>query len=160
MSASAGVRCPMCARRTTSRRGAVRRRGRRLRAGQVLARRGHRVERRQERHVHRNLYLADKRNYGALLVEAGLARLVQPAADRSPAGPELAEAERKAKSQSLKIWEGYSEAEEAASRAQAELIALEEAGPTPDEKKQVVELSLTEIVDGGKFRARRRRWPT
>ena len=100
-----------------------------------------------------NLYLADKRNYGVLLVEAGLARLVQPAADRSPAGPELAEAERKAKSQSLKIWEGYSEAEEAASRAQAELIALEEAGPTPDEKKQVVELSLTEIVDGGKFYA-------
>ena len=99
-----------------------------------------------------NLYLADKRNYGVLLVEAGLARLVQPAADRSPAGPELAEAERKAKAASLKIWEGYSEAEEAASRAQAELIALEEAGPTPDEKKQVVELSLTEI-DGGKFYA-------
>lgn len=100
-----------------------------------------------------NMFLPDKRNYGVLLVEAGLARLVQPAADRSSCGSALAEAERAAKSDSLKIWENYSAEEEAANHAQAELIALEEAEPMPDEKKQVVELMLTEIVDGAKFYA-------
>ena len=45
------------------------------------------------------LYLGDKRNYAVALLEAGLAKRVQPAADRCACGAELAAAEDTAKPQ-------------------------------------------------------------
>ena len=78
---------------------------------------------------------------------------MQPAADRSSCGAELSAAERVAKARGDKVWENYSAEEEAAALAAAELIALEDKAPVPDKEKQVVELTLTEIVDGATFYA-------
>ena len=100
-----------------------------------------------------SLYLPDKRSYGPLLLEAGLARLVQPMADRSTNALELNEAETKAKKSGLKVWENYSAEEEEAARQAAKALAESELEPVADEEKQVVELELTEIVNGAHFYA-------
>jgi len=99
------------------------------------------------------LFLPDKRSYSVLLLEAGLARPVQPMADRSAYGAELAAAARTAREAGLKLWENYSAEEEEAARAAAEELRLQEAEPTPDDEKQVVKLVLTEIIDGATFYA-------
>lgn len=100
-----------------------------------------------------NLFLADKRNYAPLLLEAGLAKVVQPAADRSSCGAELTAAEAVAKDAGLKVWENYSAEEEAAAKASAAAAALAEVEPVPDAQKQVVTLEITEIKDGAHFYA-------
>lgn len=100
-----------------------------------------------------SLFLADKRNYGVLLVEAGLARLVQPMADRSTCGAELHRAEDAAKKAHLKIWESYNAEEEEAALAAAKALADAELVPVEDKDKQVVELEMTEITDGASFYA-------
>jgi len=100
-----------------------------------------------------NLFLPDKRNYGCLLLEAGLARLVQPMADRSTCAAELNASEAGAKKAGLKVWENYSAEEEEAARAAAKALAEANLDPTADEDKQVVELELTEIVNGAHFYA-------
>lgn len=100
-----------------------------------------------------SIYLGDKRNYSAAILEEGLAYRVQPAADRSTCGSELAAAEEVAKGKGIKVWENYSaEAEEAAAAAAA-ASALAEQEPVPDEQKQVVEVEVTEICDGARFYA-------
>ena len=99
------------------------------------------------------LHLSDKRNYGAALLEAGLAKRVQPAADRCSCAAELATAEDGAKAAGLKVWENYSAEEDEAAAAAATAAALAEQEPIPDEQKQVVQLELTEIVDGAHFYA-------
>lgn len=100
-----------------------------------------------------SLFLVDKRNYGVLLIEAGLAKLVQPMADRSACAAEYNVAESAAKKAGIKIWENYSAEEEEAARAAAALTLEAEADPTPDEDKQTVELEVTEIVNGAHFYA-------
>lgn len=100
-----------------------------------------------------SLYLPDKRNYAVALVEAGLAKLVQPAADRCACAAELAAAEQSARSSNLQLWANYSAEAEAEEAAAAAATALAEQEPTPDEQKQVVELELTELVDGVRFYA-------
>ena len=93
-----------------------------------------------------SLFLVDKRNYGVLLIEAGLAKLVQPMADRSACAAEYNVAESAAKKAGIKIWENYSAEEEEAARAAAALTLEAEADPTPDEDKQTVELEVTEVT--------------
>ena len=99
------------------------------------------------------MLLIGRRNYGVLLLEAGLARLMQPMADRSANAAELKAAEDAAKKVSLKVWENYNAEEEAAARAAAEALAAVELEPIADEDKQLVEIEITEILDGAHFYA-------
>jgi len=99
------------------------------------------------------LYIGDKKNYGTMLLEAGLAKRVPPAAERSAHAAELLVAEEVAKAANLKVWEGYSAEEEEAAREVAATAARAEQDAVPDEQKQSVELELTEIVDGAHFYA-------
>jgi staphylococcal nuclease domain-containing protein 1 len=99
------------------------------------------------------LLLPDKRNLAPVLLEAGLATLVQPAADRSTYASELSAAEATAKMAGLKVWENYSAEAEKEAAAAAAAAAAAEQDPTPDAQKQVVELTITEIVDGAHFYA-------
>lgn len=81
-------------------------------------------------------------NVGAILLEAGLAKLQTGfGADRIADAHLLAQAEQSAKRQKLKIWENYVEGEEVTN------------GSTPTEKKQKEEFKavVTEVLDGGKF---------
>ena len=64
---------------------------------------------------------------------------------------ELAAAEEAAKKASLKIWEHYSEQQEAEARAAAAATAAAEEEPIPDAQKQVIELEVVEICDGCHF---------
>lgn len=98
-----------------------------------------------------SLFLPDKRNLGVTLLEAGLAQRIPPAADRSAHGHELAAAEDSAKKANLKVWENYSELQEAEARAAAAAQAAAEEEPTPDSQKQVLELEVVEICDGCRF---------
>jgi len=100
-----------------------------------------------------SLILADKRNLGVTLLENGLAHRMGGAADRSSCGEELRRAEQSAKDANRKIWEGYSEEEEARLSAERAAVSLAEEDPTPDSQKQMVELSLTEVIDGAHFYA-------
>lgn len=100
-----------------------------------------------------SIYTSDKRNYATSLVEAGLAKLVQPAADRCLCAADLVAAETRAKAASAKVWEGYSAEAEEAARQERQAAALAEQEPTPDAEKQVFTLMLTEIVDGSHFYA-------
>eukprot|EP00316_Scyphosphaera_apsteinii_P007722 CAMPEP_0119344144 /NCGR_PEP_ID=MMETSP1333-20130426/106819_1 /TAXON_ID=418940 /ORGANISM="Scyphosphaera apsteinii, Strain RCC1455" /LENGTH=892 /DNA_ID=CAMNT_0007356571 /DNA_START=39 /DNA_END=2717 /DNA_ORIENTATION=- len=100
-----------------------------------------------------SLFLPDKRNLGVLVLEAGLAERMGAAADRSTYGDELYKAEEAAKSANRKIWENYSEAQEAERKAEAEAVAAAEQEPIPDSQKQMVQLTLTEIIDGARFYA-------
>jgi len=100
-----------------------------------------------------SLFLPDKRNHGVLLLEEGLASRIPPAADRSTYADELFHAEEKAKTANSKIWEGYSEEQEAEAKAKAAEAAAAEAEPVPDSQKQMVQLMLTEIIDGARFYA-------
>jgi len=100
-----------------------------------------------------SLFLADKRNYSVALLEEGLAKRVQPAADRSTCSAELGAAEESAKAASRNLWENYSAEADEAANAAATAAALAEQEPIPDEQKQVVEIELTEIADGAHFYA-------
>ena len=60
----------------------------------------------------------------------------------------LFHAEERAKKANLRLWEGYSEEQEAAAKAAAAEAAAAEAEPVPDSQKQTVQLMLTEIVGG------------
>eukprot|EP00966_Prymnesium_polylepis_P156261 3609880-Prymnesium_polylepis.1 len=94
-----------------------------------------------------SLYLPDKRSLAVLLLEQGLASIA------GYAGEELIASENAAKAANLKMWEGYSAEQEAeAAQARAAEVAAE-MEPLPDAQKQVVELNLTEIVDGAHFYA-------
>lgn len=97
------------------------------------------------------LFLPDKRNLGEVLLEEGLASLVGFSAQHSTYGEELFAAEEAAKLKSLKLWENYSAKAEAEAKAASAAAANAELEPTPDAQKQVVELELTEIVDGAHF---------
>lgn len=88
-----------------------------------------------------------------MLPQAGLARLVQPMADRSSNAAELQAAEAVAKKANLKVWVNYSAEEEEAARAAAQAMAQAELEPVSDDDKQKVELEITEIVDGSHFYA-------
>merc|ERR1711957_524936 len=70
------------------------------------------------------------------------------AADRSAHALELAAAEESAKKASLKVWEHFSELQEAEARAAATASAAAEEEPVPDAQKQVLELEVVEICDG------------
>ncbi|KAL1500074.1 hypothetical protein AB1Y20_012749 [Prymnesium parvum] len=148
--ACAGIRCPKCARRDT---GA----DEEPFGNEALAfTRGVALQRDVEIEVETvdkigtflgALYLPDKRNLSVLLLEQGLASVVGFASEA------LVAAEATAKAASLKIWEGYSaerDAEAAQARAAEEAAEME---PLPDAQKQMVKLSLTEIVDGAHFYA-------
>jgi staphylococcal nuclease domain-containing protein 1 len=64
---------------------------------------------------------------------------------------ELAAAEESAKKASLKVWEHFSELQEAEARAAATASAAAEEEPVPDAQKQVLELEVVEICDGAHF---------
>ena len=154
--ACAGLRCPQCARRDTGADGEPF-------GNEALSfTRGLCLQRDVDIEVESvdkngtflgSVFLPDKRNLGAALLEQGLATLVQPAADRSAHATELNRAEQVAKAASLKIWEGYSAEREAEEQAAAAAAAAEEMEPMPDAQKQVVKLELTEILDGAHFYA-------
>ena len=99
------------------------------------------------------LFLPDKRNYAVPLLEAGLAKLMQPMADRSTYGVDLTAAERVAKAANAKLWENWSAAEEAEAAKERAAAALADAEPTADADKQMVELAVTEIKSGAHFYA-------
>jgi len=99
------------------------------------------------------ILLGDKKNYNVMLLEAGLAKRVPPAADRSLHASALSQAEDVAKAAGRKVWENYSQEEEEAAREAATVAARAEQDAIPDEQKQVVELELTEIADGSHFYA-------
>ncbi|PWA71963.1 TUDOR-SN protein 1 [Artemisia annua] len=82
-----------------------------------------------------------KTNVGAILLEAGLAKLQTGfGADRIADAHLLAQAEQSAKRQKLKIWENYVEGEEVTN------------GSTPEKKqKEEFKAVVTEVLDGGKF---------
>lgn len=154
--ACVGIRCPQCTRRDTSSGGEPFGDEAAAFARSLCFQRDVEIE---VETVDKNgtflgsLFLPDRRNYGVALLEEGLAKRVQPAADRCMCGAELAAAEDAAKAAGRKLWENYSaEADEAAAAAAA-AAALAEQEPIPDEAKQVVEVELTEIVDGAHFYA-------
>jgi staphylococcal nuclease domain-containing protein 1 len=62
-------------------------------------------------------------------------------------------AEMTAKTAGLKIWENYSAEAEKDAAAAAAAVAAAEQDPIPDSQKQVVELSVTEVVSGAHFYA-------
>jgi staphylococcal nuclease domain-containing protein 1 len=82
-----------------------------------------------------------KTNVGAILLEAGLAKLQTGfGADRIADAHLLAQAEQSAKRQKLKIWENYVEGEEVTN------------GSTPEKKqKEEFKAVVTEVLDGGRF---------
>lgn len=94
-----------------------------------------------------SLFLPDKRSLSVVLLEQGLASIAGYASEA------LTAAEATAKAANLKVWEGYSAEQEAEAAALAEQEAAAEMEPVPDASKQVVELNLTEIVDGAHFYA-------
>jgi len=98
-----------------------------------------------------SLFLSDKRSLGVVLLEAGLAQRIPPAADRSAHALELAAAEESAKKAGLKVWEHFSELQEAEARAAATASAAAEEEPVPDAQKQVLNLEVVEICDGAHF---------
>uniref|UniRef100_A0A7S2GFY6 Uncharacterized protein n=1 Tax=Haptolina brevifila TaxID=156173 RepID=A0A7S2GFY6_9EUKA len=151
-----GIRCPQCARRDTGSGGEP--------FGEEAAAfaRQHCMQRDVDIEVETvdkngtflgSLFLSDKRNYSVALLEEGLAKRVQPAADRSTCGAELATAEETAKAANKALWENYSAEADEAAVAAATAAALAEQEPTPDEQKQMVDIELTEIVDGAHFYA-------
>lgn len=98
-----------------------------------------------------SMFMPDKRSLGVALLEAGLASRIPPAADRSAHALELAAAEDLAKKSNLKIWEHFSEQQEAEARAAAAAAAAADEEPIPDSQKQVSELEVVEIVNGAHF---------
>lgn len=64
---------------------------------------------------------------------------------------ELAAAEESAKKAGLKVWEHFSELQEAEARAAATASAAAEEEPVPDAQKQVLNLEVVEICDGAHF---------
>nr|GEX15747.1 ribonuclease TUDOR 1-like [Tanacetum cinerariifolium] len=82
-----------------------------------------------------------KANVGAILLEAGLAKLQTGfGADRIADAHLLAQAEQSAKRQKLKIWENFVEGEEVTN------------GSTPEKKqKEEFKAVVTEVLDGGRF---------
>ena len=64
---------------------------------------------------------------------------------------ELAAAEESAKKAGLKVWEHFSELQEAEARAAATASAAAEEEPIPDAQKQVLNLEVVEICDGAHF---------
>ena len=74
-----------------------------------------------------------------------------PSPPRSAHALELAAAEESAKKASLKVWEHFSELQEAEARAAATASAAAEEEPVPDAQKQVLELEVVEICDGAHF---------
>ncbi|XP_028770468.1 ribonuclease TUDOR 1 [Neltuma alba] len=80
-------------------------------------------------------------NMGAVLLEAGLARLQTSfGSDRIPDFHLLEQAEQSAKRQKLKIWENYVEGEEVSNGAAVE-----------NKQQEVLKVVVTEILGGGKF---------
>jgi len=152
----AGLRCPQCSRRDGSSAGEPF-------GDEALAfTRGHCFQRDLEIEVESvdkigcflgSLYLPDKRNLGVVLLESGLASRIPPAADRSVHAEALYNAEDSAKKAGLKIWENYSEEQEAEAKRAALAAAADEQEPVPDSSKTVVQLTLCEILSGDHFYA-------
>ncbi|CAI5514726.1 unnamed protein product [Closterium sp. Naga37s-1] len=92
---------------------------------------------------------ADRTNAGALLLQAGLAKL-HPSftPDRTAEGHLLISAETQAKNARLKVWEGYVEGQDAAIAAASEASLLQAGG-----KQELVHVQVTEVLGGGLFYA-------
>ncbi|CAI5530516.1 unnamed protein product [Closterium sp. Naga37s-1] len=92
---------------------------------------------------------ADRTNAGALLLQAGLAKL-HPSftPDRTSEGHLLISAETQAKNARLKVWEGYVEGQDAANAAASEASLLQAGG-----KQELVHVQVTEVLGGGLFYA-------
>ncbi|CAI5976211.1 unnamed protein product [Closterium sp. NIES-64] len=92
---------------------------------------------------------AERTNAGALLLQAGLAKL-HPSftPDRTAEGHLLISAETQAKNARLKVWEGYVEGQDAANAAASEASLLQAGG-----KQELVHVQVTEVLGGGLFYA-------
>ncbi|CAI5460517.1 unnamed protein product [Closterium sp. Yama58-4] len=90
---------------------------------------------------------ADRTNAGALLLQAGLAKL-HPSftPDRTAEGHMLISAETQAKNARIKVWEGYVEGQDAANAAASEASLLQAGG-----KQELVHVQVTEVLGGGQF---------
>ncbi|GJP63402.1 hypothetical protein CLOP_g20489 [Closterium sp. NIES-67] len=90
---------------------------------------------------------ADRTNAGALLLQAGLAKL-HPSftPDRTAEGHLLISAETQAKNARIKVWEGYVEGQDAANAAASEASLLQAHG-----KQELVHVQVTEVLGGGLF---------
>eukprot|EP00742_Colponemidia_sp_Colp-10_P003374 GILJ01003593.1.p1 GENE.GILJ01003593.1~~GILJ01003593.1.p1 ORF type:complete len:893 (-),score=162.87 GILJ01003593.1:168-2846(-) len=86
--------------------------------------------------------MTSRGNLAVLLLEAGLASTIGFSADQSRFSSELYAAEGRAKRARLGIWENYDEAAEKAMR---------EMSISQEKQEEVVNFTITEIVDGGHF---------
>lgn len=96
-----------------------------------------------------SLYTANKKNFSTILLDAGLASVHYPSAERMRDGKDLIAAENSAKSKKAGVWKNWDEEAE-----KAKLAALAESSDTGLSKPgqpQNVEVVVTEIVDGSRL---------
>ncbi|KAJ1636533.1 hypothetical protein T492DRAFT_901675 [Pavlovales sp. CCMP2436] len=97
-----------------------------------------------------------KSPFSITLLEAGLASRIPPAADRSRHGIALEAAERSAREQRLKVWQGYAEAVEPEAEEEEEVVPADgaaEALRAALARLPEMDLNGTDVSDGVTFYA-------
>lgn len=91
----------------------------------------------------------NRKNFQVQILEAGLGKVIRPAAERSVYGTEFFAAEELAKEKLRKLWKDYDAEAEAAARAARQAARAEEHAQ--QQNREIIQVTVTEILGGGAF---------